>query len=296
MQSSIVKLPSSKIREVARVALEGHWKQVVLFAFLYYLITTGVSNVLDIFFSTTTQVPVGDTGEYITRTLAYGSSIYGTLVGGPLSWALSKFMLDFFRYQKVEYTTLFEGFSIFAKATFLMLLMGAKILLWSLLFIIPGIIASFRYSQAFYVMVDHPEYSADRCLKESSRIMEGNKMKFFCLSLSFIGWELLASIPAICFAGVLLDAGKAAFVILDIVFSLPMLFVTAYSNVSLTVFYELLIDNVTIVNESESNASAENNGEWDATMYSAPSTEQVPGIVLPEDIKEDTAPEEGKEE
>ena len=50
MQHRIVTLPSAKIREVARVALEGYWKQIVLFMFLYYLITTGVSNILDMFF------------------------------------------------------------------------------------------------------------------------------------------------------------------------------------------------------------------------------------------------------
>ena len=86
-------------------------------------------------------------------------------------------MLDFFRNKKTEITTLFEGFSYFGKAFVLLILMGVKIFLWTLLFIVPGIIAAFRYSQAFYVLIDHPEYSPNQCLKESSLMMKGNKWK-----------------------------------------------------------------------------------------------------------------------
>lgn len=290
MDSKIITLPSAKIREIARVALEGSWKQVVLFMFFYYLITTGVSNVLNIFFVSTQELPFGDSGEVLTQTIAYGSQIYITLVGGPLSWALSKFLLDFFRYQKAEQTTLFEGFSIFAKTTFLLLLMGAKIFLWSLLFIVPGIIAIFRYSQAFYVMVDHPEYSANQCLQESSRIMAGNKFKFLCLQLSFIGWELLAGLPAFCFSKLLAEASEVAFVFLDVVFTIPMLFVNAYLNVALTVFYELAIDNLTIVDDTAPESVSESSGNWDPSMYSAPTPEEVPELQEP--APEEPAPEE----
>ena len=257
MQPRIVTLTSAKIREISRVALEGYWKQIVLFMFFYYLITTGVSNVLNIFFVSYQQIPFGDTGEFLDRNIYYGSSIYSALVSGPLSWGLSKFLLDFFRYQKVNQTTLLDGFSNFSRTVFLMLLMSAKIFLWALLFVIPGIIATFRYSQAFYVMVDHPEYSANQCLKESTRIMTGNKLKYVYLNLSFIGWHLLAGLPALCFSGMLASASPVTAVLLDILFSIPILFVNAYLNVAVTVFYELAIDNLTIVEEMEAAAPAE---------------------------------------
>lgn len=68
--------------------------------------------------------------------------------------------------------------------------------LWSLLFIIPGIVKYYSYSMSFYVSLDHPEYSSMECIKESERLMQGKKMELFCLDLSFIGWHILG---ALCF-------------------------------------------------------------------------------------------------
>ena len=64
-------------------------------------------------------------------------------------------------------------------------------LLWSLLLIIPGIVAAYRYSMAFYILNDNPEMSAKAALDESKRMMAGYKGKLFCLQLSFIGWGFL---------------------------------------------------------------------------------------------------------
>ena len=290
MHTRIVTLPSAKIREVARVALEGYWKQVVLFMFFYYLIDTGISNVLDIFFCTYQEIPLGDTGETLARNIHYGSSIYTAIISGPMSWALSKFMLDFFRYQKAEQSTVLEGFSCFARTFVLMMIIGAKIFLWSLLFVIPGIVASFRYSQAFYVMVDNPEYSALKCISESCRIMNGNKQKYLYLNLSFIGWNMLASLPALCFATMLTEANGISFVLLDLVFSIPILFVNAYMNMALTVFYELATDNLTIVDQTQPEAASEVKSGWDASMYSAPAPEETLAGFEPVKLPEAEAP------
>ncbi len=66
--------------------------------------------------------------------------------------------------------------------------------LWSLLFVIPGVIASLRYSQALFVMIEHPEMGIRECVNESKRIMKGRLMEYFVLDLSFIPWGLLTSI------------------------------------------------------------------------------------------------------
>ncbi|MGN1414534.1 MAG: DUF975 family protein [Anaerovoracaceae bacterium] len=255
MEYRIVNQPAAKIREVARTALAGNWKAVVLFMFLYYLITEGVSMVLDLFFYTTQTVPIEDplTGEYIQQAVSYGRGIYSFLISGPVAWGLSKYMLDFFREKKTDITTLLDGFSHFGKAFVLMILMGVKIFLWTLLFIIPGIIAAFRYSQAFYVLIDHPEYSANQCLQESSLMMKGNKWKFFCLELSFIGWSILASIPAGIISALSLGiSGGFGGIMISILMAIPMLFVDAYMNVTVTVFYELAADNLVIMEAGQS--------------------------------------------
>ncbi|MBQ9784884.1 MAG: DUF975 family protein [Clostridia bacterium] len=87
-------------------------------------------------------------------------------------------------------------------------------ILWSLLFIIPGIIKSFSYAMAPYIKADHPEYTATQALDESRRIMNGNKWRLFCLNLSFIGWLIVGALA--CGIGTLwvapyMSAAQAAF-------------------------------------------------------------------------------------
>ena len=68
--------------------------------------------------------------------------------------------------------------------------------LWFLLLIVPGVIKTFSYAMTEYVAIDHPDWSANQCITESRRIMDGNKWRFFCLMFSFIGWCLLVLLAA----------------------------------------------------------------------------------------------------
>lgn len=91
----------------------------------------------------------------------------------------------------------------------------------SMIFVIPGIIFSYSFSMAFYVINDHPEMTAMEALRESRRLMNGHKMQYFILNLSFIGWMLLGSL---CFG-------------------VGTLWATAYMSTANAVFYEKLIAN-----------------------------------------------------
>lgn len=64
--------------------------------------------------------------------------------------------------------------------------------LWSFVFVIPGIIKSYEYRLVPYIVSENTEISWKDALKESSRLMKGNKWKTFVLDLSFIGWEILS--------------------------------------------------------------------------------------------------------
>ena len=66
--------------------------------------------------------------------------------------------------------------------------------LGTIVFFIPGIIFSFSFSMAFYIINDHPEMTAMQALRESNRLMKGHKMQYFLLSLSFFGWHLLGAL------------------------------------------------------------------------------------------------------
>ena len=66
--------------------------------------------------------------------------------------------------------------------------------LWSLLFVIPGIVKSYSYSMAYYIRCDNPTFTATQAINESIRIMNGNKWRLFCLHLSFIGWFIVGAL------------------------------------------------------------------------------------------------------
>jgi len=89
---------------------------------------------------------------------------------------------------------LFSCFSYFGRALLLRFLMALKIFLWSLLLIVPGIVAAYRYSMAPYLLAEHPEMSASEAIEQSKVMMSGNKGRLFCLQFSFIGWYLLAAL------------------------------------------------------------------------------------------------------
>ena len=66
------------------------------------------------------------------------------------------------------------------------------IYLWSLLFIVPGIIKAYQYRLVPYIMSENPNMSFRDAQAESARLMKGNKWKSFVLDLSFIGWDILS--------------------------------------------------------------------------------------------------------
>lgn len=72
-------------------------------------------------------------------------------------------------------------------------LMSLYIFLWSLLFIIPGIIKAYSYSQTFYIKAENPDIPASRAIELSKIMMDGHKGQLFYLHLSFIGWSILSA-------------------------------------------------------------------------------------------------------
>ena len=93
-----------------------------------------------------------------------------------------------------EVKNCFDGFDDFFSAFKVTFLVGIYTFLWSLLFIIPGIVKGYSYSMAMYVLADNKGKSARECIAESKAMMEGHKMELFVLDLSFIGWYLLCSL------------------------------------------------------------------------------------------------------
>lgn len=73
-----------------------------------------------------------------------------------------------------------------------MFLMYLFIALWTLLFILPGIVKAFSYALTPYILEENPDLSANEAIDHSRAMMKGHKFDLFYLYLSFIGWFLLS--------------------------------------------------------------------------------------------------------
>ncbi|MCX6357433.1 MAG: DUF975 family protein [Candidatus Aureabacteria bacterium] len=113
---------------------------------------------------------------------------------GPLVMGYCAYYLSIARKEEAEYVQLFSGFSAFVSSLAAYLLMILFILLWSLLLIVPGVIAALAYSQAFYILVDNPGLGGLEALRRSKEMMRENKWKLFCLTWRFFGWALLCAL------------------------------------------------------------------------------------------------------
>ena len=96
--------------------------------------------------------------------------------------------------KKPEAKDAFAGFDDFWTGFKALYLVGLFTFLWSLLFIIPGIIKSFSYSQTMMIVAENKGIGARDAINRSKAMMDGRKMDYFVLGLSFIGWGLLCCI------------------------------------------------------------------------------------------------------
>ena len=118
-------------------------------------------------------------------------SLVSAMVSGIFNFSFASMSLKTLDNKKISAGNAFDGFERLDSNLSVLFLMWVKTFLWTLLFIVPGIIASFRYAMSYYIIIEHPDMPANQVLAESSRMMEGHKWEFFVLGLSFILWTLL---------------------------------------------------------------------------------------------------------
>lgn len=116
-----------------------------------------------------------------------------------LNIGLSVFYLRFLDSGTTDYMDVFFSFTFKDLNKYLnhlatMLVRILFVFLWSLLLIVPGIIKAIAYSQVEYIKAENPDMDIMETLRESERLMNGHKMEYFVLCLSFIGWFLLVGI------------------------------------------------------------------------------------------------------
>lgn len=116
------------------------------------------------------------------------------VLGSFVGVGYAKFNLNLVDKKNAAFENLFEYFSHWKTTIIARLLRALYVFLWSLLFIIPGIVAGFSYAMTDYILAETPELTADEAITQSKTMMYGNRFRFFCLQFSFIGWGILATL------------------------------------------------------------------------------------------------------
>lgn len=188
---------ASDYRRIAREKLGGHWGvsigAAVIAALLGGLVSgTNVGVNWKISQEITKDFPL-EIVMLFMRLAAVGSliALVQFILGGVVRQGYCQFLLDQHDGQELNVKTLFSKFDRFGDGFVLLLLEGIYVALWSLLFVIPGIVAAYRYAMAPYIMAENPGMRPSEAIRASKAMMDGRKGRLFCLHLSFIGWNIL---------------------------------------------------------------------------------------------------------
>lgn len=195
-----LKMEARAITKNARVS-------AYLFTLLYLAIglvldsldwlTSGSSDVL-VYMET--YMPEVDVSFYPTSPLSLPPVVSGfisivvSLVAVVLSAGYILYAMSVRKGLETPYATMFDGFLFAGKIILLSIVQYIFIFLWSLLFIIPGFIARYRYRFALYNLCENPEMGVMEALNMSKAQTRGHKWELFVLDLSWIGWNILCTL------------------------------------------------------------------------------------------------------
>lgn len=213
---------ASELRLKARQSLTGNYWPAVLVAFVASifgaLLVNGGSfsiNIEERFSEVFGNLPaivkwylaiVGSTAGVL--------SLVNLILGGVIQLGYASYLLKQHDREICETKELFSKFDYFGPGFLQLLLRNIFTALWSILLVIPGIIKSLGYSMTPFLMVENPNLTAKEAIKLSQEKMMGHKWELFCMSLSFIGWSILATLTGgigYIFLNPYMNAAYAAF-------------------------------------------------------------------------------------
>lgn len=167
-------------------ALRGNWANA--------LVATIIFIALALFFSSNDAINSYYQRVVINPFIGYSLTFISMFVLLPLAVGYSNSMRVLLETgdNRLTNNSFSLGFGNWLHVVWGMVLSTIYIFLWTLLLIIPGIIKSYSYALTPYILVEHPEMSANEAIEESMRLMDGHKFDMFYLQLSFIGWAILS--------------------------------------------------------------------------------------------------------
>ncbi len=182
----ILNRPAIKAEAKSFIGQNARWWKMTLATIALYLLNGGIS----IYVNIVTVINRDDP----STTVGYSSSII-TLLLIPFTIAASGYYLNHIRGFNPEWKSLYkEGIDNYGSYLVTGVLVNAFTVLWSLLFVVPGIIKAIAYSQAKYVIHDNPRLKGKEAIEISKRMTNGFKGDLFSMYLSFIGWYILVGL------------------------------------------------------------------------------------------------------
>lgn len=205
---------SAELKKISQYALADKWKTAMFAGLVASLLGAQTStgsiklnlninlpsseDILNAFFSDSPKSFIIISFIFLAVIVLYALIIF--IISGTIQLGYSKFNLDIIDGNSVSVKQIFSQFNRFGSGFCLKLLISIYTALWSLIFIIPGIVKSYSYAMASYILCENPDMTANEAITESKTIMEGHKWQLFCLDCSFIGWAIVSIIPAIALA------------------------------------------------------------------------------------------------
>lgn len=176
---------SAQFRSRARASLSGKYMNGVLVC----LITSLVSALISLVMSNSESV-------FLAAAYVILSLLYSVIILMPLDVGEKRYFIELAQ-NKTDIANLLYPFkNSLTNVIKVTLLQSVKIVLWSLLFYIPGLIKTYEYAMIPYILAENPNIDARRAFEMSRAMMTGNKWRLFKLQFSFIGWVLLACLTA----------------------------------------------------------------------------------------------------
>ena len=197
-------LTSKELRVKAWNSLKGKYWRAFLVILVLGLLASGGTSLQTSSQTLTETINLVDPSE-MDETMELGAAVVGTIATAMavVGMAISLFVgnaadVGLAHYfilntdSKPSFADAFYGFKVkYLRNIGTLLLVGIKIVLWSCLLLVPGIIKSFEYAIIPYILADDPEISSKEAFRKAKEMMMGNKWRLFKLNLSFFGWFVL---------------------------------------------------------------------------------------------------------
>lgn len=224
-----MNMENTDLMKKARMTLQGKWGEVLLASAIVQAVSFGFSGVLALLGSGKESISLSATA------LVCFVALIAFFVETPLDFGFVRYGLSAARREPLSFDRLLYGFSRWGAVIGATILISLFCMLWSVLLIVPGILAALSYSMTFYVMMDDENISPMDAIRKSKKMMYGHRLRFLCFCLRYIGWWLLAMLPYLI---VLIICGEEHALLCNFLIYAGLVPVVAYFGVGTATFYD----------------------------------------------------------